>query len=68
MSSQGSFHSVSIERSRFQEHHSLDTETHHLEREPSSLGHRNTDFFFFLLPLYPHYLLGLLYSLTLYFF
>lgn len=47
MSSQGSFHSITIEGSSFQEHHSLDTETHHLEREPSSLGHRNTDFFFF---------------------
>ena len=46
MSSQGSFHSITIEGSSFQEHHSLDTETHHLEREPSSLGHRNTDFFF----------------------
>ena len=46
MLSQGSFHSITIEGSSFQEHHSLDTETHHLEREPSSLGRRNTDFFF----------------------
>ena len=47
MSSQGSFHSISIEGSSFGEPHSLDTETHHLKREPSSLGRRNTDFFFF---------------------
>ena len=43
MSSQGYFHSIGIEGSRFQGHHSLGTGTHHLEREPSTLGHRNTD-------------------------
>lgn len=42
MSSQGYFHPIGIEGSRFQGHHSLGTGTHHLEREPSTLGNRNT--------------------------